>query len=342
MNSDNTCISSSVLIPLVSYAEEHGLPIRTIFDDAGIEFSQIKDANSRIELRLVDKLIESVSRLTDEPMLGVKVGYRLGTRSYNLLQHLLMVCPNLMESIHKQQEYHILFSDEPVPTFESSNTACIKFNFLNTDYHVGSKIRMLIGVCAQRFWMSYKCGRTFTPNFIELSMPHPGDQALLLEQALGCSVVFDSSNDAIHFDNKWLHMDSSFYNESLLMLMEKETLAMKLMLGSQSTRVANTIRDALKEGRLSYRLGIEQAAQYIGVSGRTLNRYLGNEGINFKNLLNQERIALANKLLIEGNNSLEDIALEVGYSSRRSFDRAFTLCVGYSPAQARNKVLSVS
>jgi len=155
-------------------------------------------------------------------------------------------------------------------------------------------------------------------------------------------VVFDSSNDAIHFDNKWLHMDSSFYNESLLMLMEKETLAMKLMLGSQSTRVANTIRDALKEGRLSYRLGIEQAAQYIGVSGRTLNRYLGNEGINFKNLLNQERIALANKLLIEGNNSLEDIALEVGYSSRRSFDRAFTLCVGYSPAQARNKVLSVS
>jgi len=126
------------------------------------------------------------------------------------------------------------------------------------------------------------------------------------------------------------------------MLMEKETLAMKLMLGSQSTRVANTIRDALKEGRLSYRLGIEQAAQYIGVSGRTLNRYLGNEGINFKSLLNQERIALANKLLTEGNKSLEDIALEVGYSSRRSFDRAFTLCVGYSPAQARNKVLSVS
>jgi len=338
MNSDNTSISSSVLIPLMSYAEEHGLSIRTICDDTGVEAALLNDANSRVELNAVDRLIESVASLTNEPLLGVKVGYRLGTRSYNLLQHLMIVCPNLMEAIHKQQEYHILFSDEPVPTFESNETSCITFHFQDSDYKLGSQIRMLTCVSAQRFWLGFKCGRAFVPNYIELKMPHPGLLADDIERAMGCKVMFDRSEDAIHFDNKWLYLDSSFYNKPLLVLMEKETLALKLMLDSQSTRVANTIREALKEGRLSYRLSIEQAADYIGVSARTLNRYLGHEGTNFKNLLNEERIALANKLLIQGNSCLEDIAQDVGYSSRRSFDRAFTLSVGYSPAQARNKV----
>ena len=338
MNTDKTSVSSSVLIPLMSYAEEHGLSIRTICDDTGIEAAKVNDANSRIDLNRVDALLETIASQTKEPLLGVKIGYRLGTRSYNLLQHLMIVCPNLMEAIHKQQEYHILFSDEPVPTFESNESACITFHFQNSEFPVGSQIRMLTCVAAQRFWLGFKCGKAFVPNCIELRMPHPGILAAEIERVMGCEVKFDRSEDAIHFDNKWLYLDSPFYNKSLLTLMEKETLALKLMLDSQSTRVANTIREALKEGRLSYRLSIEQAADYIGVSARTLNRYLSHEGTNFKNLLNEERIALANKLLIQGNSCLEDIAQDVGYSSRRSFDRAFTLSVGYSPAQARNKV----
>ncbi len=338
MTTDTTRVSSSVLIPLMSYAEEHGLSIRTICDDTGIETAIINDANARIDLNRVDLLLETISKATQEPLLGLKIGYRLGTRSYNLLQHLMIVCPNLMTSIHKQQEYHILFSDEPVPTFESDKTACMTFHFQNSDYHLGSQIRILTCVAAQRFWIGFKCGKSFVPNLIELNMPHPGALALEIERVMGCEVQFDRSENAIHFDNKWLYMDSPFYNKSLLTLMEKETLALKLMLDSQSTRVANTIREALKEGRLSYRLSIEQAADYIGVSARTLHRYLSHEGTNFKNLLNEERIALANKLLTQGSSGLEDIAQEVGYSSRRSFDRAFTLSVGYSPAQARNKV----
>ena len=131
-------------------------------------------------------------------------------------------------------------------------------------------------------------------------------------------------------------------NKHLVELMEKECLALKLMLESQGRRVAIQLQEALRENRLSYRIGIEQAADYIGVSARTLNRYLSDEGTSFKTLLNNERIALAQKLLSEGDMDLEEIAQQVGYSSRRSFDRAFTLSVGYSPAQVRQKSVANS
>ena len=151
---------------------------------------------------------------------------------------------------------------------------------------------------------------------------------------------FDCSDTSIWFDEKWLSHGTHFVNNHLVELLEKECLALKLMLESQGKRIAVRLQEALRDNRLNYRIGIEQAADYIGVSARTLNRYLGREGTNFKTLLNNERIALAQKLLSEGDVDLEEIARQVGYSSRRSFDRAFSILVGYSPAQVRQRLAS--
>ncbi len=104
--------------------------------------------------------------------------------------------------------------------------------------------------------------------------------------------------------------------------------------------MANTLREALQVGQLGYRSNIEQAAELIGVSTRTLNRYLKSEGTNYKKLLSEERIALASQLLRDSKRGIEDVAFDVGYSSRRSFDRAFTQVVGISPAAARKQSLS--
>ncbi len=343
MDIGKTTISSSVLIPLMSFAAEKGFSIRMICDEAGVDSDLFSDANSRITLESTDRLLETISDLTQEPLLAIKVGYRLGTRSCNLLQHLMIVCPNLQESIRKHQDFNVLFTDEPAPILvendeEGIPLASLKYPILKSQHERGSALRTLISISAQKYWLSFKCGKDFKPYRICLDIPEPTIGGAIIRQYLGAEVRFNQPENAIHFERRFLHIQSPYYNQHLIDLMEKESLALKMMLDSRGPRVANKIRKALREGHLSYRLSIEQAADYIGVSARTLNRYLSSEGTNFKNLLNEERIALAHRLLSEGKNCLEDIAQEVGYSSRRSFDRAFTLTVGYSPAQARNRI----
>ena len=339
MKTDTATISSSVLIPLMSYVAEKGISLRDICDHAQVESELFSDANTRVTLDRTDRLIESALLLTHEPLLALKVGYRLGTRSCNLLQHLMIVSPNLKEAVHKHQSYSVLFTDEAAPTLtEQRGEACIQYFFDATNHTQGFLNRILITVIAQRFWLGFKSGQSFRANKIHLSFPKPEVFDIeKLEKAMGCPVLFNQGQNAIFFDSQWLYKDSLYYNRHLLELMEKECLSLKLRLGGRGVNVANRIRDALRNGKLSYRLSIEQAAEYIGVSGRTLNRYLSQEGTNFKSLLNEERIELAHGLLTETERCMEDIAQEVGYSSRRSFDRAFSLSVGYSPAQVRNQ-----
>lgn len=340
MNLGKTTISSSVLIPLLSFAAEKGLSRSQISYKSGIDSESLEDANSRIVLSHADRLIEEVLDWTQEANLGLKIGFRLASRSHNLLQHLMLAAPSLLDSIQYHQKFSVLFSDEPIPNLISGELAGVRFYVEKTDYLAGSHVREVIVMQAYRFWMAIKCGRQFRPRYVNLTIPHPGVHAKAFEKAFDCPVNFDCSDTSIWFDTRWLSHGTHFVNTHLVELLEKECLALKLMLESQGKRIAVRIQEALRDNRLNYRIGIEQAADYIGVSARTLNRYLSREGTNFKTLLNNERITLAQALLSEGHLSLEEIAQQVGYSSRRSFDRAFSVAVGYSPAQVRQKLVS--
>ena len=158
MNLGKTTVSSSVLIPLLSFAAEKGLSCSQISYKTGIDSETLEDANSRIELADADRLIEEILDWTQEPKLGLKVGFRLASRSHNLLQHLMLAAPSLMDSIQYHQRFSILFSDEPVPNFISGNTSCVRFYVEKTDCLRGSHIREVIVMQAYRFWMAIKCG----------------------------------------------------------------------------------------------------------------------------------------------------------------------------------------
>ena len=73
----------------MSYATEHGLPITKICKEIGIEIAIVNDANTRIKLNQVDDFLEEAAHLTKKPLLGIKLGYCLGTGSCNLLQNFI-------------------------------------------------------------------------------------------------------------------------------------------------------------------------------------------------------------------------------------------------------------
>ena len=343
MNPGNYTISSSLLIPLMSFASGKGVLHEEICNDSGVDSELIHDADARVRVIDADRIVASAARLIDEPSMAAKVGYRLGTRSCNLLQHLMIVSPDLSVATQQQQKFHRLFSDEAGPVLtvdQDRKQASIEYFFTPSTCTEGSQLRTLISMTGHLNWLKFKCGKSFRANSVYLTVPKPekgADQILL---SLGCPVFFNQNQNSIQFDETHLYKESLYHNQHLQTLMEKQCENLLQQLGSEHHQVANALREALRVGQLDYRSNIEQAADLIGVSTRTLNRYLKSEGTNYKNLLSEERIALASQLLREGKRGIEDVAFDVGYSSRRSFDRAFTQAVGISPAAARKQSLS--
>ena len=86
---------------------------------------------------------------------------------------------------------------------------------------------------------------------------------------------------------------------------------------------------------------LEDMANDMHVSLRTLHRMLEREGIDYSRLRDQDRFNRAHQMLRKGASS-ETIASAIGLSDARSFRRAFRRWTGLSPAEYRqqNRALS--
>ena len=95
------------------------------------------------------------------------------------------------------------------------------------------------------------------------------------------------------------------------------------------------IRSLLSEGRTH----AEQIAQRAGMSSRSLQRYLAQDGHTFSELLRQTRLEMAVGMIRIGWR-ITDIGLELGYADTANFIRAFRSWTGRSPSAYRQQIMA--
>lgn len=76
---------------------------------------------------------------------------------------------------------------------------------------------------------------------------------------------------------------------------------------------------------------IEDVARALGMSMRTLQRRLGEEGVTFRQLVLDTKMDVAKQLLEQRNLSVKRVAAAVGFASVAAFSTAFSTHTGTSP-----------
>lgn len=79
----------------------------------------------------------------------------------------------------------------------------------------------------------------------------------------------------------------------------------------------------------------QQMAERFYMTPRTFARRLDQEGISYRDLLKQLRMKIASQYLAEGQTTIAQISLRVGYRSPSNFIRAFKRHTRITPAQYR-------
>jgi AraC-like DNA-binding protein len=102
--------------------------------------------------------------------------------------------------------------------------------------------------------------------------------------------------------------------------------------GSTLARLATAIEDALARGE---RLDREVLARSVGMSGKTLARRLAAEQRRFRDVVDEVRRALAQRLVEEGALDLTEVAARVGFADLAAFGKAFRRWFGESPSAYR-------
>ncbi len=88
-------------------------------------------------------------------------------------------------------------------------------------------------------------------------------------------------------------------------------------------------------------VSLESLSSFLHLSPTYLSKlFKDRTGFHFSDYCQQERMALAKKLLLDSRNQVQDIAIRTGYSNAANFARAFKVQFGYSPTEYREQELN--
>ena len=80
---------------------------------------------------------------------------------------------------------------------------------------------------------------------------------------------------------------------------------------------------------------IDDIAVKLRTSPRTLQRRLRDAGTTYSDVLDEFRLDLADRMLVDGDMRVSEIGYRLGYADLSSFDRAYRAWTGRTPAETR-------
>lgn len=163
------------------------------------------------------------------------------------------------------------------------------------------------------------------------------DNVSILEDYFGCRVTVGSTRNRLTLNRRDLDRPFVSHNQELLEIL---TPILDQSLDEKRSRsISEAVRRTLKRDLGEGRLDIHVVAKKLGMSDRTLQRRLADEGTTFKQMLNRARHEQAREYLANPELNIKEVAFLVGFEDQNSFYRAFRLWEGDTPSNWRSAQL---
>jgi AraC-like DNA-binding protein len=156
------------------------------------------------------------------------------------------------------------------------------------------------------------------------------------ERHFGCPVHFDTDMDALLVSEELMRTPNQLGDPAIVKFFDAHLDDEVVKLDDEVSlerRVRTRISRALSQGIPT----LSEFATQFGMSGRTLQRHLSDQGYSFQTLVDESRRQLAKQLLRDTDYPLAEVAFLTGFSEQSAFNRAFKRWAGQTPRSFRLK-----
>ncbi|MCK4130369.1 AraC family transcriptional regulator [Ralstonia pseudosolanacearum] len=175
-------------------------------------------------------------------------------------------------------------------------------------------------------------GQHLTPLRVEFARPDPKSD--VHRAYFGCPIRYGAPGNALVLKATDLTRPFPGHNPELL---EMLTPALASALGELNARssIREQVKIVLKRSLASGRPELLDVARELGMSERTLQRRITDEGGSFREILIEARQELGRQLLADPSADIDEVACLLGYQDTSSFYRAFREWEGVTPNRWR-------
>lgn len=278
-------------------------------------------------------LWRAIGEVSARPAIGLLLGTENRTERFHPVGLAALSSENFGAAMDQMARYKQLTCPEQIVQETDDKEWSIQFRWLLADEIEPS----VLIECAFAWVLSIARHGTRTrlsPLRVEFMQPRAHAKAI--ERHFGCPVVCGAPRNAIVFraaDARRLFVTRNA--ELLSMLAPQFEEELKQENGNEN--FVERVRITIQENLTGRRPTIEDIADALHISPRTLQRRLQDEGFSFQRVLEEARRQLARHYLNNSALELNEAAYLLGYEDGNSFVRAFRTWEGIPPARWREQ-----
>lgn len=333
---DKVTVPGAYANQLIELVKRWEVAPEVLVEGTGIDPLLVRIPVTRVPLAAYQELIRRAYALTGEDGLGFCMGLQMRVSAHGFLGFAAMTSGTIREAIQLSVR------------FSSTRTQAIALGFeeVGDSAFIDIEERVPLGD-AQEFVVSglmvglAQIGEAITGQRIvgsgEVTFAEPPAFARFRHLVPG-TVRFLQPANRLVFPRAALDLPLVMADPVAARLAREQCERELDALGESTSEVVTRVKGLLPRPEGGYH-ALEDIAERLHVSARTLKRQLAAQGTSFTDLLDGARRDKALALLASVETTVEAVASQLGYSDTANFTRAFKRWTGKTPASFRKRTV---
>jgi AraC-like DNA-binding protein len=314
------------------HAVEGNLNAGPLLRKAGLTVLQIDNAALRLSVKSQIAFLNLVAVGLGDELFGFHLAQDFDLREIGTLYYIMASAETLGDALQRASRYSRITNEAVHLKYQKNRDIVVGFEYIGIARH-RDRHQIEFFIIALVRLVRHLSGHNLLPIRVNLAHHRYGCQAAF-KSFLGCDVAFGSGGDEIAFPLSIQPMPLAsadpFLHAMLTAQCEQMHVA-RLQPVALRASVENEIAPLLPHGKAQ----ISEIARRLGMSQRTLARYLSAEGLSFTVILDELKFDLAKHYLMGPDLPITTIAWLLGYQEVSAFTHAFKRWTGSTPKQAR-------
>ncbi len=326
-------LSAALLLrALVDSARAAGVDAAGLVHAIGVSPGILEDASGWIPAATMARAWHLAAEQSGDADFGLHAAESTPPGTYGALEFAALSSTSLLDALRRAIRYYRALGSMGVPVIVEGGGIV----------RLGLTVRSEMSPLARRHFVEHffallvtrarlVTGRPMKLLRATFAHPAPGSAA---EHArvFGAPTLFGAAASELVAEAEALAMPLRSAHPELLEPLEQAAAS---MLERRTEDVVARTRAIVPEVLRTAEPGLAGAARRLGISARTLQRRLGENGTSYARIVEEVRRELAHREVATGTRSFGEIAFLLGFSQASAFDRAFRRWTGRTPSAYR-------
>ena len=316
---------------------EFGKDPESIIAKAGATPLQVNDGTVRLEVAKEMKILELAAEELQDTLFGFHLARDFDLREIGLVYYVIASSDRLIDALLNGQRFCAIVNQGiRVDVVQDKQSIAIIPDYVGVDRETD---RHQI-----EFWLvtAVRICRQVTETRLaprRIGIKHRRDDSPAEFKAFfGCDVDFGAEGDEIIFPATVASLPIAGRDRYLNDMLQTYAEAALADRPQAPTTLRSTVEGAVTQLLPHGKANLVNVSRDLAIGSRTLTRRLGDEGLTFKKVLDESRVALAKRYLGERDLPLTEVAWLLGYNEVSAFFHAFKRWTGMTPRQFRMRL----